>query len=65
MTWGMLVSEAGSSVLYWLKIRPRLSRPISRIVRKSWTEPSRCTTDRSTLMTPVNGALGIGVTKIS
>src|ERR1700733_1272658 len=46
-------------------MRPRLSRPISRIFRKLTTDPSPITRERSTFTTPLNGALGIGVTKIS
>ena len=57
--------EAGTSVRIWLKMRPRLSRPISRAVFKFTIWPSFCTNDRSTFTVPVKGLAGMGVTKMS
>src|SRR5580658_8473502 len=64
-TGGVFVSETGTNTLDSLWIRPRLSRSISRIVLKVTMEPSGLTYERSTLTTPLNGTLGMGVTKMS
>ena len=64
-TGGVFGSETGTNALDSLWIRPRLSRAISRIVLKMTLEPSGRTCERSTLTTPLNGMLGMGVTKMS
>jgi hypothetical protein len=63
--WGVFGSETGTNTLDSWWIRPRLSRAISRIVLKMTMELSGRTCERSTLTTPLNGTLGMGVTKIS